>query len=444
MGSSLHSLRSEWKMQNRSYNAQLRELALGTAWSLWAELGVSGWERRHSLTAIDLEPLIVASSYLADADARLMEESLDWCISNSEVVSAVRLRNHLSAAHPLAKGAFGRFASTVKQHARVNWPGRGKPRKYSPTRRSSVPQLDRPALLQLRLRALWGVSARAEILRIMLPEGGRLMGVAEIAQAAAYSKDNVADALEPMHRGGLLDAAMVGNQRVYRLVKQYEVSQLVGLQPTEFPDWTARFRLTLSFLELAESAPSKPLARAAAIRRGFRGWGSDLARVGLVLPNLASDEALLGDFEGWSLRVLRQWSGAEADAPAVGPTSYSVHRLETGSWLGTIDEPGGASRPIQMPEWAGLYHEAPRSDMIIADDSSGAPRLAHAMFEDAFRRVNVKIGPYWSADPANQIISREFAEQWLWPIRKGGSANFDDASLRAWYTGRRSRLGSTP
>ena len=67
--------------------------ALDLAWSLWTELGVSGQRRRHSEVGVDLEPLIVATAYLSRFDARLRDESLDWCVLNVSYVSSDRLRN---------------------------------------------------------------------------------------------------------------------------------------------------------------------------------------------------------------------------------------------------------------------------------------------------------------------------------------------------------------
>ena len=39
--------------------APVGEGALALAWSLWTELGVPGWSRRHQDWAIDPEPLIL-------------------------------------------------------------------------------------------------------------------------------------------------------------------------------------------------------------------------------------------------------------------------------------------------------------------------------------------------------------------------------------------------
>jgi hypothetical protein len=432
-------------MASANYSEQVQDLALDLGWRLWAQLGVSGWARSDDWTAIDVEPLIISTAYLGRLDARLLGESLDWCVSNTRLVSVIRLRNHLKTAHAAAREAFGSFAATVRQHSRTKWPGEGEPHPFERTGRSSVPELKRPAVFQLRLRAIFGVSARAEILRRLQAEPNRHQSIAELASAAAYGKDNVADAIELLRMAGVVEDTGAVGQRVYRLTKQAELAGFVGELPTRFPDWAAIFRVTLTFVEFARSAPKEPIVRAAEIRGLLRKLGTDLARVGLVSTlRFATAEALNEDFEGWSLRALRLWAGVgeNQETAASGETSYSVYRLDTGSWLGTIVEPGKPPRPIEMPEWAGLYQEQPRSDTIIADDSIGAPRLAFAMFADAFRRIGDDIGPYWADDAANQILCRAFAEERLWPIRQGGSATFSEQFLRAWYSEHKARLGS--
>jgi len=53
-----------------SYSDDVRDLVLGSLWSMWAEFGVSGWERHHHDSALDLEALIVTTARLGHRDAR--------------------------------------------------------------------------------------------------------------------------------------------------------------------------------------------------------------------------------------------------------------------------------------------------------------------------------------------------------------------------------------
>jgi hypothetical protein len=441
-------------MPDPSYRDRVWAMALDTVWRLWAELGVSGQltgvadplsdHRFHALSAIDLEPLLLVTPTVGAHDTRLLQETLDWMVANYRLVSAVRLRNLMKTLDADAQHAFNRFATTITRHSSFRWPGASQPLEVAPRKRVPEPAMQEPALLQLRLRATFGVSARAEILRLMLAEPTRYQSVAELATKAAYGKDNVADALSLLSGAGIVQPATAGNRQQYRLVRPDRLTAFVGRLPTQFPDWASVFRLVLGFMQFAETAPDDPLARAAEVSRWLREHLADVARVGLQsTARLATGEARPGDFEGWSLRVMREWAGSDVPARGVAQVTYLVNRLDFGAyapWQGWILEREQRPRPIEMPEWSGLYAERPRSDTIISDDSAGAPKLAHAMFEDAFRRVGVDIGPYWSSDGTNQLVCRAFAEDRLWPIPAGGSESFMEDFLRTWYADRKTQV----
>jgi hypothetical protein len=101
---------------------EIDALALDLAWSLWSELGVDGVRRRHDWQAIDLEPLIIFTSYIGNFDSRLRAKSIDWCIAYARFASAFRLRNLAEQAGPTMRAAFGRYAATVNAHAMMRRP----------------------------------------------------------------------------------------------------------------------------------------------------------------------------------------------------------------------------------------------------------------------------------------------------------------------------------
>src|SRR5262245_31492145 len=112
-------------------SSSLREELVGLAWSLWAELGVSGWERHHRMWFVDPEPLIVFTAWLGDDDARLRDEVTDWCLAFGTWVSATRLANLLEGATETEKERFGELAATVAKHSKmIRWRGATKPRSF--------------------------------------------------------------------------------------------------------------------------------------------------------------------------------------------------------------------------------------------------------------------------------------------------------------------------
>lgn len=434
-------------MPNNDFRERVEHLALETVWSLWVELGMSGWTRRHQSWEIDLEPLILATSRVGLLDSRLMGETLDWCISNVRLISATRLRNLLKAANRTLDQDFGRYSAAVARHTHVRWPGEGDPLPFQPSGKSSAPDLLRPALVQLRLRALFGVSARAEILRTMIADPARSQSVADVSDAAGYGKDNVAESLYLMARAGVVEADAEANRRRFKLVDPNQFAGFIGALPTVHKEWSAVFKIMVGVLDLAKSAPTGTMAHAVEITRLLRDLEPELTKAGLASgTRLATAEARVSDFEGWVFSAFRDWAGEEAQQETASEATYSVHRLNFGGygpWQAWIHEPDGTSKPVQMPEWEGLYQEHPRSDTTISDDSTGAPRLAHAMFDDAFRRKSVDIGRYWSEDPLNQLITRDFAEERLWPMHPGSQATFSESFMRSWYEDRKRRLNAS-
>lgn len=285
--------------------------ALDLAWSLWTELGVSGQRRSHSNVGVDLEPLIVATAYLSRFDARLRDESLDWCVLNASYVSSDRLRNFLRTVDDNLRQAFGPYSATVKKVRRVSWPGDGRPFAFSPTRRSIAPDLLRPALIQLRLRAAFGVSGRAETVRWLLDQPDQFAGSLELARKSHYGKDNVADTLDLLARAGLLqDTVMTtaGNQRVFRLDHEAKiVTALFDWMKVPQQRWDAVFRVVARLIEFARIAPEKPAARAVAIQDTLAHLQLDLRWLG-TLPRLRQGvDAVNQDFDQWAIAALQHW-----------------------------------------------------------------------------------------------------------------------------------------
>jgi hypothetical protein len=289
-----------------------QRLALDLAWSLWTELGVSGQRRNHSKVGVDLEPLLVATAYLSKFDARLRDESLDWCVLNVSYVSSDRLRNFLRTVDENLREAFGPYAATMKKVRRVSWPGDGRPFAFSSTRRSVAPDLLRPAVVQLRLRAVFGVSARAETLRWLLDQPDHFFGSLELALKAHYGKDNVADTLDLLTRAGLLqDTVMTtaGNQRLFRLNRQATiVSALSDWMKVPQQRWDAVFRVVVRLIEFARTAPEKPAARAVAIQDTLADLQPDLRWLG-TFPRLRQGVDVVNqDFDRWAIAALQHWA----------------------------------------------------------------------------------------------------------------------------------------
>jgi hypothetical protein len=265
-------------------------LELDILWGAWSELGVSGWGRSHSDWAIDPEPLIVVTPLVVAGDARLRDEALDWCISNWRHISRVRLRNLLRSQDGEAVEAYGRFAATVNQHGGAIWPGATEPYRYATTGRSSPPRLSRQSLIWLRMRAVFGVGARTEILRYFLSHPGRV-SVTTLAEVVGYTKRNVADECVALQRAGVLAVHPVRNRLYYSLDREEQLRAFVGEPPAVLLDWTSLFRITRAMVNLDEDV-SRLTARALNVEtsRVLHDLEEDFDRLELSPPTVLGND----------------------------------------------------------------------------------------------------------------------------------------------------------
>lgn len=266
--------------------ATFAEQSLALASGAWTELGVSGWATSHEDWAIDPEPVILFTAWLGDADPRLRDEATDWCVRNWRCVSRARLKNLLREQPGDVQEAFGEFAATVGAHAGIGWPGATEPRRFTITGRSTLPPLDRPSLVWVRLRAMFGVGARAEILRCFLSRGGGLMSVARLAGATGYTKRNVADECDTLERAGVLSVRSRGNRFYYSLARRAGLEAFVGELPPIRPDWTAMLNIARELVAL-ERRTEDPVLKTLPVhvRKTLRLIEDDLNELGIEPPS---------------------------------------------------------------------------------------------------------------------------------------------------------------
>ncbi len=409
---------------------EIDALALDLAWSLWAELGVDGAARRHDWQAIDLEPLIIFTAHLGGADSRLRASTIDWCITNARFASAFRLRHLAERAGAATRAAFGRYSATVRAHAKAPWPGEGDPLTLFHPERIGSPDLRRPSLVQLRLRALVGVSARAEILKLMLADPERPQPASTLAEEAAYGKGSVAQALDMLTMAGIVQVQPHANRLLYRLSRPRELAETLQWLPSVYPDWWPIFSV-IEALKVYAHASVDPASRPAALQKLLGQIDHDLHRLGVAehMPRSAAP-ASVAEFEHWAIGFMAEQAGHVQAAGATREVSYAIHHLSFGGWLGTINVAGRPPRPFD-------------SEHGHMEDATGAAELVYMMFKDVTRKRHRR-GEASAPDEALlQVISREFAEELVRPMRAGQEATFTAEFVRRWHQNRRQRFGAT-
>jgi DNA-binding transcriptional ArsR family regulator len=289
------------------------------------------------------------------------------------------------------------------------------------------PDLRRPSLVQLRLRALVGVSARAEILRLLLADGERPKSVSALAEGAAYGKGSVAQALELLTRTGIIQMQPSGNRLLYSLAQPAEIRLALKGLPGEFPDWAPILRITEALAAYAGSTPSSSSARVTRLRHLLHAIDDDVRRLGIagVVPTVSGPESV-SELEQWAVTFIADHAGT-TQVPLVRDATYIVEHLRDGGWTGSTHDRG---RPPRQLEPSGRP-----SGGSLADES-GPHDLALAIFDDVLGRKRQMAGRE-SGTSAIQATSRAFADQELRAIERGRRASFSGEFLRRWFENRR-------
>ncbi len=232
-----------------SDSATLERHAVDLAWSLWTELGIPGVIRRHASLVVDPEPLLVATPELARTDRRLQDEALRWWGTHEDRLSVSRIAG---LAAKLSEGSRERFAEFSSR--RGNGVDVARPTTRGAAAASERPPirlpLERPSLLRLRMRALSGVGARADVLASLLLGRAGWASAAELA-TAGYSKRTVARILTELADAGIATRRADGNALRFRVADPPALSSLSADAGLAEPQWTRVFAALSEVLELA-------------------------------------------------------------------------------------------------------------------------------------------------------------------------------------------------
>ncbi len=288
--------------------SELREHVLDLLWSQWHELGVAATvPRRHSDDCIDLEPLIVFTAVHGDMDARLRDESIDWVLQYGSYVSKARLKNVLGDWDLRDDAQFQDYAATVNAHGGKGWPaGNGKSFAFRSRARSLLADLQRPALLALRIRAIFGVGARAELIRVFLSHPELAMTAADLSAETNYGKRNVLNELEPLRFVGLIRSFRAVNADRFSLAAKDRIETLVGPIPQRFTKWPHTFAVLHLVLGLARrGAKRHDLENAVEAVRLLEAHKQHFASAEIYAPQLPAGVSAWPEFLEWATHLTR-------------------------------------------------------------------------------------------------------------------------------------------
>ena len=255
----------------RKFRESLLSRLLDYLWDRWSDLGVAGTVRREDDRIVDPEALLLFSFTVARFDARLFDEILDWLTVNGAFLNVQRLQNLINSYSFSGGPALAASARLLQEAGpyRLKWKkiaaayrASGEPLFRFPTgaplplppvpdatfaacgllrgevrlRGKSKPFPDKGASsLILRLRGLFGVSIRSELLALLAAKEETYPS--EAARQTGYYQRSVLDALNEMERSGAVRCVTVGKTKRYRLTPKI-LDELL-LPEGKHPRWVA-------------------------------------------------------------------------------------------------------------------------------------------------------------------------------------------------------------
>ena len=257
---------------------------------------------------------------------------MDWCIRNWRHISQTRLRNILRSEPLPATDSWGSFAATVNARA-GQLPGATTERStFRVTGRSTLRSLSEPSLVYLRMRGMFGVSARTEILRYFLFHQRFKVPANTLAGDTRYTKRNIAEACDVLVQADVLTAMTVGNRFYYSLTNPGALEGFAGLNPSD----CARLECTLSRpgrdLEVGEAAEDRSAeALAVEVHQAVRAIDDALVDLGIDAPRQIRGVGILSEWDQWASDLMTDlasgtWPADESSSPVSEISTATARR----------------------------------------------------------------------------------------------------------------------
>lgn len=276
----------------------LQGALLDRAWIQWAALGVDATVKRDD-AVVDPEALVALTAELGDADARLRDVSTDWCVAFGRYINGSRLKQ-VARELGTPTDAIGEYVATIAAAGGPTWPMATRPRPgYIRRDKARLDSAESRSRLRIRLRAAFGVNARADILAALLATSPSGLNAADLARTTRFTKPNVASALDALLLAGLVTARPVGNERRFKLPPKVPI--LPGLRPpVAQPDWVHRFGVALETLRFLERNELSATVRAIDARRLVDSLIDRISAEGMPIPNIgATGDDFTDAFDRW-------------------------------------------------------------------------------------------------------------------------------------------------
>ena len=321
-------------MSLAQFKEEFIETLLSFAWRQWGQMGVSAHVPKTDSWSVDPEALILFSIEIGRLEARIFDEILDWCICNSRLINIQRMRNLAKRDPHYPVVLLSSVVETVRRHSgnrawkaidpdRVagagtrplfmssegleTLPGQKRDPVFDsygfvrspciPSKKSAPPLAQTPFNLVFKLRGIFGISSRAEIIRYLMLRKGVEANAATIADAAGFAKRNINESLNDLAFAGVVRVRDQGNEKIYSLPMDAWLN-LLGINNSDIPAWVAwphLFRALsgiFSWLIKPETLSLSPYLQSSETRNLMREIRRDLAAANV---NITDDSQFPGE-----------------------------------------------------------------------------------------------------------------------------------------------------
>jgi len=228
----------------KNYKKELLEMYLEMHWRQWSALGVQSHIPQSNFQ-IDIEALLISTFQIAPYDKRLFYAMLEWLESNRNFVSVSRVKSILKTLKTESEGkSYYRDTNFLIQILKE---GSFKPpvveentdHQYSEildeySNRGVVQRItfNNTQLVQLKLRGIFGVNARADIILYLLSE--RKQNANKIGKEIYYDQKIVHRVLKNWEMSDFVRGEKSGNEILYSLNRQSIPGDLKNIKNREF------------------------------------------------------------------------------------------------------------------------------------------------------------------------------------------------------------------
>ncbi len=310
-----------------------REHLLLFLWRQWSALGAAGYGETKDNWVIDPEALLLFTCFIGRYEARLFDEVLDWLDTNGSFINVQRLKRIMQQEPFAGKSALSAIAAIMSQrHKFLKWKGLARQtkapdilenlfflrnsqpmenfgqqeptfQKYGFSRgkiefrghTQPVRVVNNTGFL-FKLRALFGISARCEILVYLLTHKSAHPSL--IAKEIYYSQKTVQDTLVEMAQSGLIRIRPIGKEKHYWLKSQEWLNFLMHqgkpLLWVKWPPLLSAFEQIWIKLNKKEFLNLEPLVQSSELRALMRTIRPKIEGSGFA-EALSDDKPYLGE-----------------------------------------------------------------------------------------------------------------------------------------------------